>query len=140
MPLNEDAVNFMKYAFTETKDLAEHFLTVITAVLVFSLTFSEKIADFKSATTKTRGALVTAWCSFLLAIIACGIAICFVALSGGIATSSGTDYWNPMLVGIRCLMAGGALFVLGLIALMISALLSGWKRQPNAAQLHLPFQ
>jgi hypothetical protein len=142
MPLNEDAANFMKYAFNETKDLAEHFLTVITAVLVFSLTFSERIADFKSATAKTRGALVTAWCSFLLAIILCGIAIGFVALSAGFATSNGKEeeYWGIMYVGIRCLMAGGALFVVGLIALMISALLSGWKRQPNAAQLHLPLQ
>jgi hypothetical protein len=35
MPLNEDSVNFLKYAFAETKDLTEHFLTVVTAVLVF---------------------------------------------------------------------------------------------------------
>ncbi len=70
MPLNDDAINFLKYAFTETKDLAEHFLTVVTAALVFSLTFSEKVANFSTATTRVRVSITAACSCMLLAIIA----------------------------------------------------------------------
>jgi hypothetical protein len=129
MPLNDDAINFLKYAFTETKDLAEHFLTVVTAVLVFSLTFSEKIANFGEAPTWVRVAITTAWSCMLLAIITCGIAICYVALSGGAASSNAQpeSYWPIMNKGIFWLSSGGILFVVGLLALLASVLQSSWK-------------
>jgi hypothetical protein len=129
MPLNDDAINFLKYAFTETKDLAEHFLTVVTAVLVFSLTFSEKVANFSTATTWVRVSITVAWSSMLLAIIACGIAICYVALSGGAASANAdpASYWPIMNKGIFWLGSGGILFVVGLLALLISALQASWK-------------
>lgn len=91
MPIDEDAANFLKYAFTETKDLAKHFLTVVIGVLVLSLTFAENIVTFKNADRLTRGSLGGAWCCFFAAIVSCGIAICFVALSGGAASSNGTS-------------------------------------------------
>jgi hypothetical protein len=131
MPLNDDAINFLKYAFTETKDLAEHFLTVVTAVLVFSLTFSEKIANFETAPTPVRVTITSAWSCMLLAIIACGIAICYVALSGGAASAGGgpQEYWPIMDKGIWWLGSGGILFVLGLVALLASVLQTSWKRK-----------
>jgi hypothetical protein len=129
MPLNPDAVDFLKYAFTETKDLAKSFLTVVTAVLVFSLTFSEKIANFSAASRSIRLTLATAWCSMLLAIIAGGVAICYIALSGGAASSNGTaeEWWGQMRTAISWLLCGGALFVVGLTALLASALISAWR-------------
>src|ERR1035437_3517679 len=68
MPLSEQATDFLKYAFAETKDLSKHFLTVVTAVLVFSLTFSEKIANFSGARPVVRWSIVAAWCCMFLAI------------------------------------------------------------------------
>jgi hypothetical protein len=75
MPLNPDAANFLQYDFAETKDLSMHFLTVVIAVLVFSLTFAEKIAGFNGADRVIRAALTAGWCNFLLSIVFCGIAI-----------------------------------------------------------------
>jgi hypothetical protein len=37
---------FLKYDYAETKDLAKDFLTLVSAILVFSLTFAEKIVNF----------------------------------------------------------------------------------------------
>ena len=130
MPLNDDAANFLRYAFTETKDLAEHFLTVVTAVLVFSLTFSEKIAGFSEASTWVRVSITVSWSSMLLAIISCGIAICYVALSGGAASASASpeSYWSIMNTGIFWLGSGGVLFVVGLLALLASVVQASWKR------------
>jgi hypothetical protein len=130
MPLSDDAINFLKYAFTETKDLAEHFLTVVTAVLVFSLTFSEKIATFSAASTWVRVSITVSWSSMLLAIISCGIAICYVALSGGAASANASpeSYWLIMNKGIFWLGSGGILFVVGLLALLASVLQTSWKR------------
>ena len=130
MPLSDDATNFLKYAFTETKDLAEHFLTVVTAVLVFSLTFSEKIANFSAASTWVRVSITVSWSSMLLAIISCGIAICYVALSGGAASANASpeSYWPIMNKGIFWLGSGGILFVVGLLALLASVLQTSWQR------------
>jgi hypothetical protein len=129
MPINEDAANFLKYAFTETKDLAMHFLTVITAVLVFSLAFAEKIGNYREGNWASRAPLSVAWCSFLLAILSCGVAICYVALAGGVASANSTpeEYWAPMDVAIKWMVSGGMLFVLGLLGLIITALRSAFR-------------
>jgi hypothetical protein len=130
MPLNEDAANFLKYAFAETKDLALHFLTVVTAVLVFSLTFAEKIVNFNSAGRSARLFISVSWCSLLLSIVSCGIAICYVALSGGAASANGDprQYLPPMHNAILCLSIAGVLFVLALVTLIIAALTSALKK------------
>jgi H+/Cl- antiporter ClcA len=131
MPLTEDAQNFLKYPFTETKDLAEHFLTVVTAVLVFSLTFSEKIANFNSAKSSVRWTITVAWCCMLLAIVGGGVSICYVALAGGAASGNGPpeQYWSTMNTGIFWLGSAGLLFVLGLVSLLTSTLQTAWKSE-----------
>jgi len=40
---------FMRYDYAEAKDLCKHFLTTVIAVLVFSLTFADKIVNFAAA-------------------------------------------------------------------------------------------
>jgi hypothetical protein len=82
MPLGEQANDFLKYAFAETKDLAKYFLTIVTGVLVFSLTFSEKVANFSAARPVVRWSFVAAWCCMFVAIVTAGVALCYVALSG----------------------------------------------------------
>src|SRR5687767_2944902 len=54
---DELAQLFLKYDYPETKDLCKQFLTLVVAVLVFSLTFSEKIADFPRASNTTKALL-----------------------------------------------------------------------------------
>ena len=126
MEINEDATNFLKYAYSETKDLSKHFLTVLTAVLVFSLAFAEKVVDIKNADIISKGCLGAAWCSFFTAIVSCGVAICYVALSGGAASANrGREaYWTPMRSAIKWLTASGALFTIGLMALIVTTIRS----------------
>jgi hypothetical protein len=58
--------DFLKYDYAETKDLSKSFLTLVAAILVFSLTFSEKIVDFS-----------TSW--QIIASISCHIMVSFHA-------------------------------------------------------------
>lgn len=72
IPADSPAQLFLKYNYVETKDLAKHFLTFVSSILVFSLTFSEKIAGFPKAPLATRRLLVGAWCFMLISILGCG--------------------------------------------------------------------
>lgn len=132
--MTDAAADFLKYAFTETKDLAKSFLTVVTAVLVFSLTFAQNIANFSNANVFTRVTLGLAWCCFLLAIVGAGIAIYYVGLAGAAASanSDSSRYWACMRIGVKWLVAAGGVFVLGLAGLMVVALAS--IRRPSTAE------
>src|SRR5262245_40530737 len=66
---------FLAFKYPEIKDLLKHFLTLISASLVFSITFSEKIIDFNNATMGARIAVIGAWALLILAFGACGIGI-----------------------------------------------------------------
>ena len=60
---------FFKYNYTETKDFCKQFLTLVVAVLVFSLTFSEKVVDFPNASLAAKLCLTLAWTSMLISIV-----------------------------------------------------------------------
>ena len=81
MPLSDDAEIFMKYDFAEFKDLCKQFLTLVSGILVFSVTFAEKIVGLQSH--PGRWLLVLAWIGFIVAIVLCGIALGYFALAGG---------------------------------------------------------
>jgi hypothetical protein len=44
-----EAKTFLDFVYPEVKDLCKHFLTLVTGILVFSVTFSEKIVIFQTA-------------------------------------------------------------------------------------------
>ena len=54
--LPEFVDNFLKYDYGETKDLCKSFLTLVSALLVFSVTFSEKIVAFPAPNLLRRPA------------------------------------------------------------------------------------
>jgi hypothetical protein len=74
--MTPEAKDFLTYDYAETKDLGKAFLTLISAVLVFSMTFSDKVIDFPRAGRGARLTLFVGWACFALAIIICGIAFC----------------------------------------------------------------
>jgi hypothetical protein len=141
------AQTFFTYDYAVTKELAKDFLTLVSAILVFSITFSEKIADFPRASKRTRGLLLSAWSSFITAIITCGTGLCFVTVAAGVAIygpgwpfpSIGYLQWANW--GWLLILAAGALFVVGLILLMrtaISAHADYLARQAAAADAVRP--
>ena len=42
--------DFLAYDYMEAKDMAKAFLTLVSAILVGTITFSEKIVNFETAT------------------------------------------------------------------------------------------
>jgi hypothetical protein len=135
---------FLTYDYGETKDLAEHFLTLIVAVLVFSLTFSEKIIQFPKANRHVRIATLTSWSLFLLAIVASGIALVLISQAAaaelyGAAPFTLKNAEELEYRSINALLVGGVSFVVGLALLIVAALLSTFNKEPRtAAQSEIP--
>ena len=73
--LSNGPSDFIKYDFAITQDLCKQFITVVTAVLVFSLTFSEKIVNFSTAKKYLRVLLGLSWASMLFSIVACRLGL-----------------------------------------------------------------
>lgn len=113
--------DFLKYNYAETKDLSKHFLTLVSGLLVFSLTLSDKVVGFGSASWPVRLALVVAWASMLGAIIACGLGLVFITLAAGDAAYKGSSYLTIAARAYNAIVVAGALFILGLVLLIASA-------------------
>lgn len=71
----KEEIVFVKFNYVELRDLMKHFLTLISATLVFSLTFSEKILDFQKAPLTQKLFLYASWSALVLAIAFCGYAL-----------------------------------------------------------------
>jgi Mn2+/Fe2+ NRAMP family transporter len=117
------SAEFIKYNFTITQDLCKQFITVVTGVLVFSLTFSEKIVNFSSARRFLRVLLGISWASMLFAIIACGLGLTYICLAGGQAVYGLDDgYLFTASTAYKWIVAAGVSFIAGLISLIFVSL------------------
>jgi hypothetical protein len=133
MPIREAAELFMKYNYAETKDLCKEFLTLVSGILVFSLTFSEKIVDFRSSPKSPKILLFSSWTLFVASIISCGIALTYLALAGGQAVYGCDDYYLEL--ANKCysfVMGAGVFFVTGLIALVLAGMIATFAKGPNS--------
>jgi hypothetical protein len=121
--LNVDPTsNFIKYDFTITQDLCKQFITVVTGVLVFSLTFSEKIVSFSTTKRPFRILLGISWAAMLFAIIACGLGLTYICIAGGQALYGDQSYPPSAWTAYKWIIAAGISFIAGLISLIIVAL------------------
>jgi len=119
----------MRYDYAETKDLCKQFLTLVSGVLVFSLAFAEKIADFQKSPKFTRYVLLASWTLLVASIASCGIALVYLALAGGQAVYGAGDYY--LQLAARCytfVIAAGAFFVVGLVALVLAGAVATLSR------------
>ena len=120
----DNAELFLKYNYPETNDMCLHFLTVVTAVLVFSLNFAEKISDFQNSTKKRRLVVIAGWCLFMLSIIFCGLGLVVNSLAGGDAVYQKENYQSLAQLSYKFIIVAGGSFILGLGFIMVSAILS----------------
>ena len=113
---------FLKYDYVEAKDLCKQFLTLNTAVVVFSLTFSDKVLGFTDASDYSRILLVASWCCLLASIAACGISLAYISAAfGQVVYHERSDYQHISERTMIGIVLAGALFVAGLIALAVAA-------------------
>jgi hypothetical protein len=123
-----DASNFLKYDFAITQDLSKQFITVVSGVLVFSLTFSEKFVSFSR---KLRILLGISWAAMLFAIIACGLGLVFICEAGGQALyRPANGYPEVAWTAYTWIKIAGASFIAGLISLIIVALARPFLKTP----------
>jgi hypothetical protein len=130
--MDEITKNFLTYDYPEAKDMAKSFLTLIAAILVFLITFSEKIIGFQTAGRNKKIFIVMSWVLFLISIISCGVALVVYygtildAVDCGFSSCGpyGLIYWTTFNIGNNIMGVAGASFGLGLISLIVSALLS----------------
>ena len=118
---------FLEFAYQEIKDLLKHFLTLISAALVFSVTFSEKIIDFATATDGQKVMVVAGWFSLIVALGLCGIGVftLYLTSSHAIATvlrgqDTGFRKWQKASYVFQD--AAGAFFGIGLVLLVATAI------------------
>jgi hypothetical protein len=127
---------FLKYHYAETKDLLKSFLTLLSATLVLSIAFAEKIVEFKSSTRWAKSFLMCCWLTLIVSIVLCGFSICAIALAGGASLSDlyvgskdispAVEFWAQYSI-IFALWAGAS-FVFALIFMILAAVQSMWKK------------
>ncbi len=126
-----DSDMFIRYDYTETKDLLKSFITLLSTLFVFSVTFSEKIAGSKDS-VRHRTIVVWSWSLQLLAILLCGISMCAIAAAAGMVlygeipvfTISGGTWAR---ISWALILVAGASFVVSLILLLIAAARHMWR-------------
>jgi len=128
---------FLKYHYAETKDLLKTFLTLLSATLVLSIAFAEKIVEFKDSTRLAKTLLMSCWIGLIVSIVLCGLSICTIALAGGASLSDlyvkatvinpDVFFWAYYSIGFA--LWAGAFFVLALILMILAAAQSMWKEK-----------
>lgn len=107
-------------AYAEAKDLGKTFLTLISAVFVASVTFSEKIVDLKTASRTARAAIIICWAFLLLSIMACGTAFVYLALSFNSLKFEDVPPLHQMTTAAIFFGGSGVFFVLGLLMMLLA--------------------
>ena len=117
------AKRFRENDYTESKDLAKAFLTLLTAVFVGSITFSEKIVDIKAARSWAKCAMISCWVLLLVAIIACGTGLAYMTIAaGGVTYEPALDIFFYELRGVYLFIISGIAFGLALIVMLLAGL------------------
>ncbi|NNV57299.1 hypothetical protein [Limnovirga soli] len=81
IPNLNDPDKFVKYGYPEIKSLSIQFLTLVTAILVFSITFSEKIINYNQTKNSIRLTLTLGWAFLIFAIVTNGIGLAYNAFA-----------------------------------------------------------
>lgn len=101
-----------------------HFLTLVTAVLAFSVSFAEKVFDFQHSDGAKRRLIIFGWCFYLLSVILCGLGLTINSLAGGDAVYRQTNYRSLGEWAYLFIILAGFLFILGLTVSIISAIIA----------------
>lgn len=127
----KNAKAFLSFYYVEVKDFSKQFLTVVAAVLAVTVTFSEKIVNFATASTLQKVLLMSVWGGCVIAFILGGAAILFIYDAGVLAKGTETNgtmhnYHKLLRRSYNCLLLGGGIFVLSLMLLVVTGLMKAF--------------
>ena len=119
---------FIDFHYNELKDLGNHFLTLASAILAFSVTFSDRfVPSGDQLPGGLAGAakylLLATWASLILAIIAAGTGVYFnyragAAAKGNIISRKPSDFRSLTGRTYSLYHVAGGAFVLSLLTLV----------------------
>jgi hypothetical protein len=109
--------------YSETKDLTKSFLTLLVAVFVASITFSEKIVDVHKSGGWPTIAMISCWVSLLLAVIACGTGVGYMVIAYGMSVyAPESNYRFHEARAVQLFIASGVSFGVGLCTMLLAGL------------------
>jgi hypothetical protein len=133
-PEFNDAEKFIKYGYPEIKSLSIQFLTLLTAILIFSLTFSEKIINYNQAKHSIRILIISGWTLLILAIISDGVGLAYNAIALPTALvdlndfekthSTRSGFYEPAYYSLKAILMSGVFFISGLICIVTAGIAS----------------
>lgn len=124
---------FLDKDFAEAKDLGKAFLTLLTALLVASIAFSEKIVDVNRAGRWALGMMITCWLLLLGAIVACGAGLALMSTAAGLAAYTPEFEYHQLEVnGVTLFVLAGVSFAVGLASLLIAGVISIIQRRADS--------
>lgn len=131
--VEEEGKRFLSVDYAESKDASKAFLTLLVAVLVASITFSEKIVNIRQSHWTARLLMILCWVLFLIAIGSCGAAMALMIDAAGYATySPQSDYRVLEFRAVTLYFVSGISFGTGLAVLLISGIVSIASRSPDS--------
>jgi len=136
--MDDTITKFMQYDYKEVKDLSTQFITLITAVLIFSLTFSEKVVEFKNAQQPIRNLLLISWSLFLASIVGCGLCLVLNTYAASEMLYNEGQQSNAFMAShysALSLLGAGCMFVIGLVLLIVAGFLGRHPSEPARANL-----
>lgn len=136
LPKLDDARLFIIHGYPEIRTLGLQFLTLLSAILVFSTTFSEKIIDYKVSGILIKMVLITAWCLIICAIILDGVSLAYNAFALPNALTDNQNisegpptFYDPAFRAIKTMLFAGVCFIYGIIFIMIASILSMFNKK-----------
>lgn len=116
---------FVESEYAEIKDLGKSFLTLLIAVFVASITFSEKIVNFSASTWWSKFLLIFCWILLLISIVLTGAGLVFNASCFNqalyVPCPDNLDLFELVFI---CFVLSGLCFGLGLSSMLAAGVIS----------------
>jgi hypothetical protein len=128
--VEDSAKRFLTYDYAESKDASKAFLTLLTALFVASITFSEKIVDVQKSSWWSLGLMVSCWVLLLVALACCGAALALMMIAAGYAAyNPHLSYWGLESKAVYLYIGAGLAFGGSLVALLVAGIISLVERR-----------
>ncbi len=132
-PVPDVIYKLTEFEWAEFKDLAKQFLTLIVGVLVFSVTFSEKIVDYQDASKWQKASVVATWASLIAALLCAGLGVWWMyqaslsAMYDHRSLRAGSEPVGMLVAAYTTINLGGVFFALSLMAIVTTGLLTMFR-------------
>jgi hypothetical protein len=121
-PFNQ---KFVTSEYDQLKDLAKSFLTLLIAVFVASITFSEKIVNYNSSTGLPKVLLVACWILLLFSVVLTGTGLTYI--TAGYHQALNFPHVKIMDLctrGLACFGFSGLFFGIALANMLVAGILT----------------